>query len=539
MEKNLLTSSPEDVAAEESDLAALPRRIIELSSEEFEGREACSDGGRRATEWIVKEMADAGLIGGMGEGSWFQAVPLTCVRTEYRHSSLSFFKGQNPITLPELTFRGVSTRSSDVVGDTDIVFVGFGISAPERDWDDYCGVDVFGKIVLILVSDPGPMANDRLHFDGPSMTYYGRWTYKVAEATRRGALGAIIVHSEKGTGYQFSKVRTAFEAPFLRLRDLITNELEFEGWCDEATARQLFAAAGLNYEDVVQRACRAPTAIPISGIRVQHKIATEIEQRECRNVVGLLPGTTLSNEYLVIMAHWDHLGIRVNDDGSRVTFNGAIDNASGVASLLSLVERLANDKDRQRSIIFAAVTGEECGLLGSEYFAKHCPVATSAIVAAFNLDGYLPVGMTRDITVIGENLSDLGELFRTEADKQGRYIIGDPNPSAGIFFRSDQINFALVGVPTVQVFAGIDLLGSGPSEGRRLFEEYTSDRYHTPNDVFDPAWDFSGMTKDITLLYRVARRLVSEARWPSWHQGVEFQVYRTAFCLPALPDRQR
>lgn len=513
----------------------LAYRIATLASDEFEGRGPASRGEELTVAWIAEEMAAMGLEPGNPDGTYFQEVPLVEATLDEATSSIAFEVNGAPL---ETTFGDDvvfwTKRIDETTGfeDAELVFVGYGVVAPEYGWDDYAGVDVEGRVVVMLVNDPGYELDDSEQFNGRAMTYYGRWTYKFEEAARQGAIGAIVIHEEAPASYPWGVVEFSWTGPQFDLvrADGGASRAALEGWVTHETAERLFEAAGYDWTQL-RRAARDPgfRAVPLEGLTASATLNTSFREFSSRNVIGVLPGAERPDEHVLYTAHWDHLGVREVGPGEDGIFNGAVDNATGVAAILEIAERMASDPNPpERSVTFLSVTAEEQGLLGSAYFAANPLIDPAHIVGGMNIDGMLPVGRTRDVVVVGYGASELEDILREEAWRQDRYLRADPNPEAGYFYRSDHVELAKIGVPMLYADGGEEHRERGSAYGRELMAQYRALAYHKPADEFSESWDLSGMIEDAELLYRVGRRLADSLAWPNWNEDSEFRAIRDA-----------
>lgn len=503
-----------------------------LASDDFAGRGPGSIGEERTVDYIKAQFARIGLQPGNG-GDWFQTVPM--METTADESAVLGLKiGQ---TTRQLRFGDdmvVGTRTGQArvsLKDSQLVFVGYGVDAPERNWNDYAGVDVKGKTVVMLVNDPGFHGHDARLFDGDRMTWYGRWTYKFEEAARQGATAALIIHDTAGAGYGWSVVENSWSGAQY---DLPAGEdpeprLPLQGWITGEAAQDLFAQSGLSLE-ALRLAANKPgfKAVPLPA-SLTVTLQSAVKTSESRNVLALLPGSERPEEAVVYMAHWDHLGTHVAADGSVQIFNGAIDNASGVAGILEIAEAFARSGQApKRSVLFAAVTLEESGLLGSKHYVAHPTFPMRNIAGVINIDAMSIIGRTRDIVVTGYGASELEDLLRPIAERQGRVLHGEGSVEKGFYFRSDHFNFAKAGVPALYASSGLDHVEKGEEYGLSIAQEYGANRYHKPADVVDPGWDLSGVVQDLEALYAVGRELADGAAWPNWYEGNPFRAVRDA-----------
>ncbi|MEO0981845.1 MAG: M28 family metallopeptidase [Pseudomonadota bacterium] len=527
-------------AITEDDLSV---RIKTLSDDAFEGRGPGSEAGEAAADWIAAEMARIGLQPGVGD-SYFQTVEMVEQTVDEALSSLTFDGGASgtpfPMTLREDAVLWTKRQNEMELSleESELVFVGYGSVAPEYDWNDYAGLDARGKTVVMLVNDPGFATEDPDLFKARAMTYYGRWTYKFEEAARQGAAGAIIVHETAPASYGWDVVANSWsgaQADLVR-PDGGAERAIAEGWITVETARKLFADAGLDFEEM-KEAAKTPgfTPVEMGGMTASAEIVQSIERKESRNVVGVLPGETAPGEYILYTAHWDHLGKksaeRTGEPGQDFyrddIFNGAVDNATGVAAILDVAEAMAGEP-MERSVLFLAVTLEESGLLGSAYYAENPTVPPAQIVAGVNVDAPRPIGLTKDIVVIGSGASELEDRLAAIVAEQGRVVKPDPRPEAGFFYRSDHVEFAKKGVPMLYTKNGDDLVEGGEATGKAFETVYTAERYHKPFDEYDDNWNLSGLVQDVTTIHQLGRDLAQSDDWPEWRDGNEFKAIRDA-----------
>jgi Zn-dependent M28 family amino/carboxypeptidase len=509
-----------------------------LSSDAYEGRKPTTPAEDKATAYIVERFKAAGLKPG-NHGSWFQPVPLVEM-TAQNVSPLTFTGGKAPVSLAyrsDLVIATYRVVPKIDVRNSDVVFVGYGINAPERGWNDYAGLDVHGKTVVILVNDPDWQipGRDGL-FEGRAMTYYGRWTYKFEEAARQGAAAAIIVHDSEPAAYGWGVVQSSWTGPQLELdaKGDHMDQSQAIGWMQLAKAKELFASAGQDFEALSEAAKhKGFRAVPL-GVKASISFTNNIRRRASKNVIGILPGTAAPNDWVFYTAHWDHLGHcdAVKGDG---ICNGALDNASGVAGLVAIAEAQAKAGPARRSIAFMSVTGEESGLLGSRYYAEHPIYPLARTVGGVNMDGLNVIGRARDFVVTGAGKSELEDLIVPLVAAQGRVIKPEPNPERGGYFRSDHFSFAKLGVPMLDGGSGEDLRVGGEVAGHAASLDYIANRYHKPQDEYDPRWDWSGAVEDLTLYYRLGRQLASGNSWPNWYKTAEFRAIRDRSRAAAAP----
>ena len=502
-----------------------------LASDEFEGRAPGSPGGEKTVEYIRDQFERIGLEPGI-DGQWFQTVPM--VQTTADESTVLVVQPSEGESR-ELAFGEqmvLNTRSGETavkVEDSELVFVGYGVNAPEQDWNDYEGVDVAGKTVVILVNDPGFHAGDDALFEGNRMTYYGRWTYKYEEAARQGAEAALIIHDTPGASYGWDVVRNSWSGPQFDLRpeDDPEKRLPAQGWITAEVAEQLFADAGLDLGAMYEAAGkRGFEPVPLNAT-VSFDLSSTIEEKSSRNVVGVLPGTEAPDEAIVYTAHWDHLG-KHEGEGDQI-YNGAVDNATGVAGMIEIAGAFAAQQPAPaRSVAFVAVTLEESGLLGSKYYVAHPAFPMASTVAAINLDAMSVSGASRDMVVVGKGSSELEDILGTIATEQQRTLVEESNPAGGFYFRSDHFNFAKAGVPALYAEGGEDLVDGGTEAGQAAGEDYTAKRYHKPDDEFSEDWDLAGVIQDLEALYAVGRQVAGSNTWPEWREGNAFRATREA-----------
>ena len=505
--------------------------ISTLSSDEFEGRAPGTEGGQLTKNFISKTFQDFDLD--PVDGSYFLDVPASEITLKDSSYLTLSFRGNDRkmITGDEVVFWTKQARDYRKIRDSEVVFVGYGIVAPEYNWNDYEGVDVKGKTVVILINDPGFATGKLRLFNGRSMTYYGRWTYKFEEAARQGAAAAIIVHEEEPAAYPWSVVENSWQGPQLDLQrdDLGADRVILEGWIKDNILNDVLNFTGFDYDSLRQIALEKTfSAFPLRGLTLSSEIHNKVRYLQSHNIAAVKKGIVYPDEYILFMAHWDHLGmIDSTQPGENNIMNGAVDNATGVAAILEFAKRFS-EVETDRSIMFLAVTLEESGLLGSEYFAKYPPIDLANIVAGFNYDGILPTGLTNDMVVVGYGASELEDLLENELAKSGRYINPDPNPEKGYFYRSDHISFAKRGVPVLYADGGFDLVAGGKEAGFLIEEQYRVDAYHGVADEYDESWDLDGLNQSIDVIFNISNELANSQQWPNWYDGNEFKSIRDA-----------
>jgi Zn-dependent M28 family amino/carboxypeptidase len=514
--------------------AAYRRHIEVLASDAFEGRAPGTAGETKTIEYIEQQFRAAGLEGAI-DGNFRQPVPVVEITTRAEpvfHVNGADGKSVALRTLDDIVFWTRRPVAESRLRDAGIVYAGYGIVAPEYGWDDYAGLDVRGKLVLAMVNDPGYATQDSRLFTGNAMTYYGRWDYKFAEAVRHGAAGVLVIHETKAAGYPWDVPRNGATQPQfdLRIDDPASKRLSLEGWITEEAASRVLALAGQDYAALKAAASKRGFAGKPLGLTASAAVANDVKHKTSYNVVGRVRGRERPDEAFVYTAHWDHMG-QAEDakPGEDAIYNGAQDNATGISGLIELARAFAQTTPRpERSLLFVAVTAEESGLLGSEYFVEHPPVPVARMAGGLNMDNLYAVGRTRDLTVIGFGKSELEDDLRRAAAKQGRVLVQEPSPEKGFFYRSDHFNLARKGVPMLYTKAGVDSPTRGADWGKRWLEDYTARRYHKPSDEYDPNWDVSGTLQDLQLYYDVGLAVANSEHWPSWREGTEFRAIREA-----------
>jgi Zn-dependent M28 family amino/carboxypeptidase len=508
----------------------LKRATQELSSDRFLGRAPATQGEELTVQYLIQEFQRAGLQPG-NNGSWTQDVPLVEINAT-NNPQLRITGGREPLTFNYRTDHvAASYRAQPRVAfdNSDIVFVGYGINAPERGWNDYAGVDVRGKTVIILVNDPDWQApTTEGTFNGRAMTYYGRWTYKYEEAARQGAAAAFIVHQTEPASYGWMTVENSWTGPQLYMDDGRggAGQTAANGWLQNEAARRLLASAGQDLDALTRAAGqRGFRAVPLQGLRASMSIENQIRRQASKNVIGILPGRARPDEYVLYTGHWDHLG-ECKETGEDRICNGAVDNASGTAALIALAEAHARAGPAERSLVFLAVTAEESGLIGSAYYAANPVYPLAKTVGGINIDGLQLAGLTRDFIAIGAGKSELDQYLRRAIDPLNLALVPEPAPEAGYYYRSDHFSFAKQGVPMLYAEGGEDLVNGGRAAGAAWAADYRANRYHGVEDEYDPSWDWSGAVRDVRIYYQIGRELANSAAWPNWVPGDEFRAIR-------------
>jgi Zn-dependent M28 family amino/carboxypeptidase len=514
----------------------LSAEVKTLSSDAFEGRGPATAGETKTVAWVIEQMKAAGLQPGGdlkdGQRAWTQAVPL--LRTEITGTpTLSVASGGKAQALTQgeqIAVRAAMDGSTSVdIQNAPLVFVGYGVTAPERKWDDFKGVDLHGKIAVVLVNDPDFESGDG-DFGGKAMTYYGRWTYKYEEAARQGAKGMLVVHETAPASYGWATVKNSNTNTMFDIvrENPAGSHPTLEAWIQRDFAVQLFKDAGLDFDALKKQAqTRDFKPVELKGETFSAKYAVDSKVITSQNVVGRVEGTQRPDETVIYSAHWDHLGVGEPDAKGDRIYNGAVDNATGTAALVELGRAFAKSKP-QRSVVFLNVTAEEKGLLGSEYYATKPVYPLGKTVAVLNMDALDPHGPARDFTTSGSaKVGLLDELVATGKGMGLSYAI-DPNPEAGHFFRSDHFSFAKRGVPAVSFGSGDDLVDGGLAAGKAAEDAYVADHYHQPSDEWQADWAFTGMARDLQLLYTVGSDLANSDRWPNWSEDSEFRATRDA-----------
>ena len=508
-----------------------------LSSDAFEGRGPATRAETKTVDYVVSQMKAAGLSPGgdpgNGKRAWTQDVPL--LRAEIKGTPKLDVtvagKDESLTQGNEIAVRAAMDGSKSVaIRNAPLVFVGYGVTAPERKWDDFKGVDLHGKVGVVLINDPD-FETGSGDFGGKAMTYYGRWTYKYEEAARRGALGLLIVHEDEPASYGWKTVKNSnINTQFDIVRDKPASvHPKVEAWIQRDFAVDLFRKSGLDF-DALKKAAQSRDFKPVElkGATFSADYAVDTKIITSHNVVGRIEGTKRPGETVIYSAHWDHLGVGAPDAKGDTIYNGAVDNATGTAALLELARAFAHAPKPQRSIVFLNVTAEEKGLLGSEYYAAKPLYPLAKTVAVINMDALDPMGPARNFTTSGSAKSDLQDRLIADAKAAGLVYSPDPHPEAGHFFRSDHFSFAKRGVPALSFGSGNDLVAGGVAAGEAEHKDYVDNRYHQPADEWKAEWTFAGMSHDLGVLYQVGAELANSIEWPDWSPDSEFRATRDA-----------
>jgi Zn-dependent M28 family amino/carboxypeptidase len=519
------------------DGGAILERTKALSADGFQGRAPGTPGEELTVKYLEAEFRKLGLEPGNPDGTFVQDVPLVGI-TGTNSQPLTVTKGGEKQVFTwsdEVVAWSKHVADSAAIKDSEVIFAGYGVTAPEFNWDDFKNVDIKGKTIIVLVNDPqvpdpaDPSKLDARLFNGQAMTYYGRWTYKFEEGARRGAAGIFVVHEEGPAGYPFSVVQGNLREKF----DLVTPDknmgrASIEGWLTLDATKKLLKMAGQDFDALKKQALTREFTPVALGLRASIGVRNALRTLDSRNVVGKVAGSDPSrrDEYVVYTAHWDHLGIGAPVNGDRI-YNGALDNASGVSSLLEIARAFTTVEPKpKRSILFLMVTAEEQGLLGSEYYSVTPLYPLTKTLANINVDGINQWGRTRDVTVIGMGASDLDDYLRAAATAQQRILRPDPEAEKGFYYRSDHFNFAKQGVPAMYIDSGVEFIGKPEGYGKQKRDEYTEKDYHAPSDEVKPDWDLAGAVEDAELLFLVGYRVANADKYPEWKPGNEFRAKR-------------
>jgi hypothetical protein len=522
------TQSDVDNALKKINEQGLRDRIASISDDATAGRAPGSPGSIIAQRYIAGQMQQIGLKPGAGDSGFYQYIDIVKITVD--PTMKLTFTGKNKSIKPVyyddyIVFPGAQQEHTRIE-NAELVFVGYGIQAPEFSWDDFKDVDVRGKFLLIMNNDPDAGNTD--FFGGKARLYYGRWSYKFEQAARMGAIGAIIIHTTESAGYPWKVVQTSWSGPQYELTRRQDSSLQCISWVTDTIASQIADMAGFKMDELQKQARRNDFKPIALGIKVNCSIDARIEKATGANILGILPGSdpALGRQAVLITAHHDHLGVGKAINGDSI-YNGAIDNAAGVATMLTLAEAFSTlKKAPRRSLVFASVEGEESGLLGSGYFVQHPTIAPENIAADVNIDFVNVWGKTQDVVVVGYGKSTIDDIVRKYTEKQDRIVMPDQSPELGMYYRSDQYSFAKIGVPGLYLYTGRDFIGKPAGWGKETTDSWIKTHYHQPSDEYDPGWDLSGHLEDMNLLFHVILELANQDKMPEWVPGDEFEKVR-------------
>ena len=512
----------------ESEFEKYKKHVVTLASDEFEGRAPGTAGGEKTKNYIASHFESLGLSS-FG-GSYLMPVNLTGINLNVDESYFNLSVNGEMLDLNYRTdvVYGTTRQIEEVTfDDRDLIFVGYGVNAPEYDWNDY-KVDVKGKTVVMLINDPG-FELKGAEFNGKAMTYYGRWTYKFEEAARQGAAGVLIIHETAPASYPWGVVENGWSGEQLNLTfaDRNLNRSALEGWITLETAEQLFAELGTSYDEMKSLALTKDfQPVAMEGMKLSSKMVNSIRTSDSHNVVGYVEGSEAPEEFVLIMGHWDHMGVDTSLEGDQI-YNGAVDNATGTAAVMHMAETFSKRKPK-RSVAFIGLTAEESGLLGSAYLVENAPFEYRNVIGGLNLDAFPAIGKSKDITIIGYGASELEAVLDKHASVQGKYLAPDKSPEAGFFYRSDHINFAKKGIPMIYADPGIDLVDGGIEKGLELASNYTANDYHKPTDEVRDDWDWEGIEQDMDIFTNFIDDLANSGEYPNWYIKSEFRALRDA-----------
>ncbi|MEL0632731.1 M28 family metallopeptidase [Pseudoalteromonas carrageenovora] len=500
----------------------LAKHVKVLASDEFGGRAPSSPGEKLTLDYLTAQFKALGLEPGNGD-SYLQEVPL--VSLEADANMVLSIGGKDYQYKKDMVMGSSRISAQEGIENSELVFVGYGVNAPEYNWNDYEGLDVKGKTVVMLVNDPGFATKDPALFTGDAMTYYGRWTYKYEEASRQGAAGAIIIHETAPASYPWSVVENSWSGEQFGFQKENNNmdRVAVEGWVTSDVAKELFTKAGLDFETVKTNAAKGAYNVDMGDLTASVSVKNTIKKSVSYNFIATLPGTEKPDEHVIYSAHWDHLGTDKTRKGDQI-YNGAHDNATGTAGLIEVAEAFTQlPKHPSRSMTFLAVTAEEQGLLGSKYYAANPVIAANKTVANINMDSLNLLGKVKDMNVVGIGKSQMDEFLTTAAKEQGRTISGDPKPSSGGYYRSDHFAFANMGIPAMYAGGGTVAADEETANYRKRMSLVLRGCYHQPCDRYRDEWDLSGAVQDLQLFYKVGFNISEQEQWPTWNANSEFQ----------------
>ncbi|MDX9724856.1 MAG: M28 family peptidase [Bacteroidales bacterium] len=514
-------------ARESISVSDLERLVRDIGSDQFMGREPFTEGEKITVEYLAEELRNIGFEPAFGD-SYFQEVPMVKIRSVVKDPARVKYKsGSFVLNTPEdAAIISPLEEETVTVEESELIFAGFGIVAPDYGWNDYAGLDVRGKTVIVLINDPGLYTGDSSLFKGNEMTYYGRWTYKYEEAARQGAEGILIIHEPKGAGYSYNVPRNSSVNPNLYIGS-DTEKCRFTGWIRSVQADRLLRESGHNTEELRTKACGSDFRGFSLGMNISLEISNTVEYNSSRNVAGVLRGTLRPEESIVYTAHWDHFGIGEPENTDSI-FNGAVDNGTSMAWELAIGKAFSGLRQKpERSIVLLFPTAEEQGLTGSLFYTEHPVFPIEKTVACLNNDLLLPIGRMKDLMITGYGQSDLDDYAREAAEEQERYVAADPNPHTGMYFRSDHFSFAKKGVPSLFARGNTDSREHGKDWAAMMEKDYLENRYHRPADNYDPlTWDLEGVAEDARLAFTIGWRLSMSDSFPAWKPGSEFKSLR-------------
>ena len=510
----------------QSDFEKYKDHVKTLASDEFEGRAPGTPGGEKTKSYISNHFESLGLKS-FGD-SYLMPVTLTAITLDESKSSFNLAVDGEVMNIAyrsDVVYGTTRQLDNVSIENSDLVFVGYGVNAPEYGWNDY-KVDVKGKTVVMLINDPG-FELQSTEFNGRAMTYYGRWTYKFEEAARQGAAGVLIIHETAPASYPWGVVENGWSGEQLNLtfKDKNIGRSALEGWITLDVAEKLFAKMNTTYDEMKSKALSKNfQPIPMDGMTLSSNMANALRETDSHNVVGYVEGSEAPEEFVLIMGHWDHMGVDTSIEGDQI-YNGAVDNATGTAAVMHIAETFSK-KSPKRSIAFIGLTAEESGLLGSAYMVEYPPFEYKNVIGGLNLDAFPAFGKAKDITIVGYGASELEAILNKHASAEGKYLAPDKSPEAGFFYRSDHINFAKKGIPMIYADPGIDLVNGGLERGFQLAKQYTSDAYHKPADEVTDDWDWEGIEQDLGIFTNFIDDLANSEEYPNWYINSEFRAIR-------------
>ena len=510
----------------QSDFEKYKDHVKTLASDEFEGRAPGTPGGEKTKSYISNHFESLGLKS-FGD-SYLMPVTLTAITLDESKSSFNLAVDGEVMNIAyrsDVVYGTTRQLDNVSIENSDLVFVGYGVNAPEYGWNDY-KVDVKGKTVVMLINDPG-FELQSTEFNGRAMTYYGRWTYKFEEAARQGAAGVLIIHETAPASYPWGVVENGWSGEQLNLtfKDKNIGRSALEGWITLDVAEKLFAKMNTTYDEMKSKALSKNfQPIPMDGMTLSSNMVNALRETDSHNVVGYVEGSEAPEEFVLIMGHWDHMGVDTSIEGDQI-YNGAVDNATGTAAVMHIAETFSK-KSPKRSIAFIGLTAEESGLLGSAYMVEYPPFEYKNVIGGLNLDAFSAFGKAKDITIVGYGASELEAILNKHASAEGKYLAPDKSPEAGFFYRSDHINFAKKGIPMIYADPGIDLVNGGLERGFELAKQYTSEAYHKPADEVTDDWDWEGIEQDLGIFTNFIDDLANSEEYPNWYINSEFRAIR-------------